>query len=551
MIAADSADIGHRMNNAMAQALAGVAQRTPRVVREHEVLRVAGWMRSEDPDEAAKTAIEEVLKWAQKRCGGRLPDEAWRKEGFEYYSGGRNSNGVRLTSEDSDIWAIRADDPDKTVAERVWTTEVVVGLLPDQPARFSARLLCSTPESDLLIEPHTPGFVQQVVGACKLVRGTVPLTADAMVISGDADADELIDHLINPRRELPTFVITLPVGSEHEHPHLDVGALSRAMLGIAHVAVVHADMTWHLTERFGKFRSVFGGAVRAYMPGFDESDDPYVHRLVLADQISIAGGGARCTRWMRQLAAAESIRRAKLGRDVLAFSAIRGASLELRQTILENEGASDAVQLAAAKARLTTLEKDIAQQKADQDYYVSEYEKERERAEAAERMAQASAYRIQDITRLLKEKGNDPDEAIAYPETWQELADWCDQHLAGRLVLTPVARRAAKSPEFADVGAVARSLLWLANTCRDRRIEGGDGSLRDAVLEEGIKNAPCGADTYDFDWSGRSFAADWHIKSSGNTRDPSRCLRIYYCFDEQTQQIIVSDLPAHRRTGAS
>ncbi|MFN3868423.1 MAG: hypothetical protein ACK4MF_05080 [Hyphomicrobiaceae bacterium] len=252
------------MNNAMAEALARVAQRMPRVVREHEVLRVAGWMRSEEPAEAAKTAIEEVLKWAQKRCGGRLPEEAWRKEGFEYYSGGRNSNGVCLTSEDSYIWAIRADDPDKTVAERVWTTEVVVGLLPNQPARFSARLLCSTPEADLVIESHTPGLVQQVVGACKLVRGTVPLSTDPMVVTDDPDADELIDHLIDPRRELPTFVITLPAGSEHKHPQLNVVALSRAMLGIAHVAVVHADMTWHLTKRFGKFRSVFGRSL-----GFD------------------------------------------------------------------------------------------------------------------------------------------------------------------------------------------------------------------------------------------------------------------------------------------
>ncbi len=42
------------MNHAMAWALAGVAQRMPRVVREHKVLRVAGWMRSEAPEEAAK-----------------------------------------------------------------------------------------------------------------------------------------------------------------------------------------------------------------------------------------------------------------------------------------------------------------------------------------------------------------------------------------------------------------------------------------------------------------------------------------------------------------
>jgi hypothetical protein len=82
------------------------------------------------------------------------------------------------------------------------------------------------------------------------------------------------------------------------------------------------------------------------------------------------------------------------------------------------------------------------------------------------------------------------------------------------------------------------------------RISGG-GSLREIVVEEGIRNSPCGEDTYEFDWSGRKFSADWHIKNGGNTRDPSRCLRIYYCFDEQTQQIIVSDMPAHRRTEAS
>lgn len=539
------------MSNAMQQALAGMAQRMPRVVREHEVLRVAGWMPSDKPSDVAKAAIEEVLKWAQKRCGGRLPTEAWHREDFDYYAGGRNSSCVRLQSADSDIWAIRADDPDKNVASRVWTNEVVVGLLPDQPAKFSARLLCSTSEDDLLIEPHTPGFVQQVVGACRLYRGSLLVSLEPMLVTTEDEADELIDQLVNAERELPTFVVTLPPGAADRHPHLDAASLSRAMLGVAHIVVLHADMTWRLTDRFGKFRSVFGGAVRAYMPGFDETDDPYAHRLVLADQISAAGGGARCTRWMRQLAAAESIRRTKLGRDALAFSDVRCASLELRQRKLASEGASAADQLAAANARISALERDIERQRSEQDYYVEEHERERQRAEAAERQAQTSAYRIQELTRLLKDKGDDPDQDIALPGTWQELADWCDTHLSGRLVLTPGARRSVKAPEFTDVQVVARCLIWLANTCQHWRAEGGDGSLRDAVLEEGVRNSPCGSDTYEFDWNGRNFAADWHVKNGGNTRDPARCLRIYYCFDEQTQQIIVSDLPAHRKTGAS
>ncbi len=538
------------MNDTMYQALSGLAKRMPRVVREHEVLRVSGWMRNDDSEKAAKAAINEVLKWAQKRCGGRLPEAAWKLEPFEYLSGGRNSSCVRLLSGNSDIWAIRADDPDKSVAERVWTTEVVIGLLPDKPARFSARLLVSTPESELLIEPHTPGFVQQVVETCNLYRGRYPLSSEPMLVESHADAEELITHLTDSSRELPTFVVTLPFGQTY-HPNLKASELARAMLGIAHVAVVSSDVTGILIERFGKFRAVFGGAARVYLPGFSEEADPYSHRLIIANQIATPEDASRCERWIRVLAAQESLRSAKLGRDVLAFSAIRSAALELRQQVLESEGASDADQLEAAKTRIAALEKQIEQQKADQDYYLDEYEKERARAGLAEAQSQKAAYRIQTLTRLLKDKGDDPDTDTALPKNWSELADWCDEHLAGRVVLTNNAHSGLKKADFQDFETAARCLLWLANECRDARISGGGGSINNLSIFEGVQNASCGTDTYDFDWSGRRFSAGWHIKNGGNTRDPSRCLRIYYCFDEQTQQIIVSDMPAHRRTAAS
>jgi hypothetical protein len=100
------------------------------------------------------------------------------------------------------------------------------------------------------------------------------------------------------------------------------------------------------------------------------------------------------------------------------------------------------------------------------------------------------------------------------------------------------------------VALVGRCLRWLASTCRDRRINGG-GSLANIPIEEGVENAPCGADSFNFDFHGRRLQADWHVKSGGNTHDPVRCLRIYYAFDEMTQQIVIAEMPAHRRTGAS
>ncbi len=259
-------------------------------------------------------ARREVLRWAQNRSGGQLPSEACEFRNFEYFSGGRNSVGLRLQNENSDIWAIRADDPDKNVAGRIWTTEVTVGLMVGQAPRLSVRLLASTHEEELDIEPHTPGFVQQVAANCSLSRGPQQITAESWLIETEADAVELTEMLVDPYRKLPAFILTVPEDSEDPNrPLIDANTLARAILGNGFVVVLPAAHTWALTERFGKQRSVFGGAVRAYLPGFGLDSNPFTHRLVLADHLSTGDGIAQCMRWMRSLAATESIRRILFG----------------------------------------------------------------------------------------------------------------------------------------------------------------------------------------------------------------------------------------------
>ena len=49
----------------------------PRVVREHEILRVAATIHGNDKAKSAEAARREVLTWAQNRSGGRLPEKAW------------------------------------------------------------------------------------------------------------------------------------------------------------------------------------------------------------------------------------------------------------------------------------------------------------------------------------------------------------------------------------------------------------------------------------------------------------------------------------------
>ncbi len=509
---------------------------------------MAGWLLSEDPKEAAQKAAREVLHWAQRRAGQSLPREAWDGESFELPLPGRDPSAIRLRAETFDLWAFRIHDPDKTVPGRAWTTEVVLGYLPDKPTQFSTRLLVATNEDDMVIDPAVPGLVRQIASKCQLMVGTQHAAATPVNYGDETDAENLIQLLTAPDRQLPVIALTIP--EDQQTPYLDADGLAAALAGLAHVAVVHPKAAWGLTRRLGKRLSVFGGAARVYLPGFNEEVDPFAHRLILAEQLIEMEGATRATRWLRETAARTSLQRTRLGGNVLTFAEVRTASLEHQQMHLRETGASASDQLAAALKRIDALKSEIDELKLEQDYYLHEYEKERERAEIAENRARQAAYRIQQLTDQIRSKGDDPDQEIQLPTKWSEFADWCDKNLAGRLVLTPNAHRGTRKPQFQDVETAAKSLMWLATEGRDRFINGG-GKLANIHVLEGVQNAPCGADAFDFDWNNRRLSANWHIKNGGNTRDPSRCLRIYYCFEPETQQIIVAEMPAHRRTGAT
>ena len=446
----------------------------PRLVREHEILRVAASILGNDPIKSAEAACREILIWAQKRSGDVCPVRLgiYRVLIICLVVETVLLCGLVIKAQ---IYGLSAQMIRiKKEAGRIWTTEVVVGLMDGRPAQLSARLLASTTENQLEIEPHVPGFVQQVSEACGLACGPYKLSTTPWLVDSEYEADRLIEMLLNPHRRLPVFVLTVPENADNsETPLLNADELTRATLGMAHVVIVPPKYTWAISNRFGRLRSVFGGAVRAYLAGFTEDADPYGHRLILGDNIASPEGQMQCMRWMRSLAASESIRSARLGQDVLAFADIKNASLRLKQQRLEQEGASDSEQLEAAKAHIKALEKQIEEEKSLQQAFSDEHAKAEERAVAAERQMSASAFRIQQLIEQLIQRGETPDTNIDLPTTWSEFTEWCDTNLAGRVVLAPVARRGVKSAEFEDVRLVARCLIWLANDCRNWRMEGG------------------------------------------------------------------------------
>lgn len=533
----------------MAAALAPIRQGSARTAMEREILRVVATIPAVGERDLLAVAREEVLRWARKRAAGELPREAWEGQSFEALAAGRTTMAALVSSGESVLWSLRGDDPDKVVPGRTWSTEISLGrTTPADDIRLGVRLVVNSAEPELIIEPAVPGLVRQIVDRCGLLDGDVPIRTDAHRASQAAHVETLVGWLLSGTRRLPVIVAT---GDERaDDPstsRLDIDNLAAALCGLAHVVWVPADLTFGLSDVLSKSLTVFHGGVRIYEPGLGILDDSRDHRLILGHVVAREPDSVAAE--LRRGIARESLRRTRLGRDVLSFAAVRSAATRSNKDARNAEDAGDSEKLAAVLAQVDALssEADELQSQIDQAWQLSE--EESARAETSERQLYASWARIEALENALKTAGTTPAPAPD-PETWDGFAEWCDLSFSGRLSLAPSARRGIRKALFEEVALAVDCIRWLATDARDRFVDGG-GSLANIPVLDGITNAPCGSDEYVFDFQGRRLSASWHLKNGGNTRQPERCLRIYYAFDEQTRQIVVSDMPAHLRTGAS
>lgn len=522
----------------------------PGRVRERELLRVAGELTGADAPAAAHAARLEILKWAAQQIGDQLPAVATEGRSFEHLRGGRTCIAAGISDKHRTLWTLRVDRPDAGVAQRTWTTEIVVGHAADgSRALFSLRLLASTPEATLQVEPSVPGLVRQIAAACGLQQGGTRVDSSVWHIASEDEAHELVTTLLDPARNVPLLVCS--VAEREAQPGINTRLLAKVTLGIARVVVVPATHTWVLTQHLGKPLSVYNGAVRAYMPGFSYDSNPYAHRLFFVDPKADEDRAKATLTALRWIAANESIRRLQLGTHVLAFSAVREASLDIeRERLKQAAGVADTEQLRAAQTQIDALKDDLRRSAETQQWLSDEHKAIEEHAQNLEQQLRGAQFRIQQLLDQIKARGDAPDAGIQLPESWDVFADWCDEVLSGRVVLSGRARRETKSADFDEVQTAARCLLWLANEYRDSRIDGASGDLRKPI-DEGIHNDRCGADSFDFEWGGRKVPVEWHLKNGGNTRDPRRCLRIYYFWDEESQLVVIATMPAHIRTGAT
>lgn len=544
-----SKDVTGDQIGVFAAALAPLRDRFPQRVVEREILRVVATIRADSKSDVLSMGRDEVLTWARNRLQETLPMEAWQGEDFEALAAGRTTMASRVVSGESVLWSLRGDDPDKSVPGRIWSTEVSLGRTSDQDdVRLGVRLVVNSAEPELEIEPAVPGLVRQIADSCGLIDGSVPIRSSAHFASQDEHLETLVEWIESSTRRLPILVAT---GDEREdnpdQPFIDVNLLGKSLCGLAHVVSVPSGLTYHLSDRFGKELAVFHGGIRTYQADFRPADDPRDHRLILG--YMARREPQRLVAELRRSIARQSLRRSRLGHDVLSFAAVRSASLQSQKERETESGVDQSVSLETSQRQIEALQQQIKELQGQFDQALQLSEEESSRAEGSEKQLQSAWARIETLEAALTDADQVPD-TTPLPASWDEFVEWCDHEFSGRLSLAPAARRGIRKAVYEDIANAAKGIGWLANDARSRFLKGG-GTLANIPVFDGITNAPCGSDEYTFDFQGRRLSANWHLKNGGNTRKPERCLRIYYAFDDQTRQIVISDMPAHLRTDAS
>lgn len=525
------------------QALTPLADR---MVREHQVLHVLGELpETGDPIGSARS---EILKWAQQKNGGRFPDDAVIGAEFEVPTPGRSSAVVNVDLPEIQAWALRQEDPDKTVAGRTWTCDATLWRTPDRQPKLAVRLIVGSREAHLPITVATPGFVRRIADVIGLLCDGRQLSSQPDYVDAGAASDALGDLLVDEYRALPVVVFSMGAP-----PDLAAVAAARRaavqLCGLAHFFTLTPAASWALTGRFGRRLSVFGQAVRIYMPGFNDEADPYAHRLWLGARFVTPNDVEAALGSIGALVAGSSTSVLRIGKDILPFAQLRSASREVALARLTEGGATDTVKLRAATARITALEKERDDAKELEHMALLAEAEAQQRAKEAESRERKAIAKVQVMLGQLQGTTGISESDMSLPDKWKDFGAWCDSALVGRVALTGPAQQGCRKARFKDVSLAARCLLWLAGECRQLFLTGG-APVGEAPVESGVRNAHCGSDVFEFDWRGTRRVAEWHVKN-GNARQPEYCLRIYYAWDDQMQQIIVADMPAHRRTDAS
>lgn len=244
-----------------------------------------------------------------------------------------------------------------------------------------------------------------------------------------------------------------------------------------------------------------------------------------------------------------------------SFAKIRRLAAERRIAHAKATNATIAERLELAEAQIVDLQSEREEIEETFEGVLKSIEQERDVAQAKAETATQRARNLRARVEMLESAlahGSDPKE----PEISSDLNDfeeWCDKNLAGFVEVLPRAKHAAKKSKYEDPAFLYKALLLLRDYYVPmRRGAAQVGAFRQACLDLNIEETQTftgnrhgeHGDMYFVRYAGRRHLLDRHLKK-GSTRDVRRCFRLYFFWDEDSEQAVVGSLPSHLETRKS
>ena len=497
-----------------------------------------------------------VLPWLQSKADRPLPAQAWDGQTFTFQElGAQPTEAVAFEG----TWAARNDDS-KNTDSRIFVTEII--LTADSNAiHFGVNLTVVEPPDSLPINRTVPRFVRRVATELGFSIDGRPVSTNPWIVADDKNVSELVDLLTSPSRNHPVCVVSLPEGSEDPSDALlPAEDLQHKVAGAAHVVVLTSYAANALTSFLGERLSVFRGAVRTYEAGLDPSDwSPGRHRLALARSIeNWEGGSASFGNFLVD--------------NILKLTAYRPARrdratsyLDVKQQFQDHlltrseSNTTLEQQYANLLSVNTTLRQRITEQ---EETYGPIYEEAIQGRDDARRELWGFRSRVEQLE-MVRFDTNVSEQELVIPNDFNALDEWAGTHLDGRgVVVAKKAIDAAKESPFEDVALAYRALVLLRDyyVTMKRRDDADDAfqnyneERQRLMLEDGAAANRASAGQYGKDYyvhyDGRKLLLDRHLRK-GNVHDPKRTFALYFCWDDETRQVIVGSLPNHLTTARS
>ncbi len=522
-------------------------------------------LRHEEDDDVFATTREIVLRWVDGRAGRPLPAHAWQGEGFELEEVGSQRTAA-VSIEVPRYWAARLDDGDKEIAQRTWVTEVGLGKRSDIAVVLGARLICVTRGEHKAFEPSIPRFVRTVVEAVSGVylEGR-RLEIRPWIIQSEDGVDALVGLIEKRDRKIDVVVCSLPEGCEDPaEATVNAEQIHIRTLGAAHVVVITASASFHLTDRVGKEFSVYRGAVRTYRPGFDTSqDEPFRHPLGLPHRIAgwPEGGREAYEKFLIGLLLNRSASVSDAERNLPPFTEARRIAAQLKLATTRDTGLSEADLLPLAEEEIANLRDSLEKDKVTYQGLVEQYEKERDLAQEEAQQMVAANNNLRRRVRSLEEQIRSFSTASAappIPSSLDAFETWCREHLSGSVEVHNRALQGVKKSRYEDVSLIYRALLVLRDAYVPMKRDGGlekRDAFENACRTLGLTEEPTFSgggwgeegETYLVRYAGRRARLDRHLKK-GTSRDERYSFRLYFFWDEGGEQVVVGWLPSHLDT---